>query len=326
MATKVVTVTSISDPAILTAAALLQRGELVAFPTETVYGLGADATNPKALKKIFAVKNRPADNPLIVHIASWSQLKEVAQVSPTAMKLARAFWPGPLTLLLPKRSLIAPEATAGSAFVAVRWPSNPIAQTLIKKSGLPIAAPSANRSGSPSPTEAAHVLADIENQIPLILDGGASEIGLESTLVDARDPDSLTILRPGSITQAEIKRTTNLKVVSAKDASLVTPGTKYNHYQPKTPVILFTHIEKLTEYIQKHPKTSLGYLGIKAIPQTLPYAVVAKNQKHFAQILYKTMREADHAKIGKLLILSPIKLPNTAIGDRLIKASTEIVD
>ena len=189
------------DASIRRAAALLCAGELVAFPTETVYGLGADALNGEAAARIFAAKGRPADNPLIAHIAGESGLAGLIALEPCACarKLMRAFWPGPMTLIFPKSPRVPREVTAGLDTVAVRMPSHPVARALIRAAQTPIAAPSANRSGRPSPTTAAHVLEDMEGRIPLILDGGPCEVGLESTVVDVTGARP-RILRPGGVT------------------------------------------------------------------------------------------------------------------------------
>ena len=170
--------------ALALAAELLRAGELVAFPTETVYGLGANALDPAAVLKIFAAKNRPADNPLIVHIAEREQLNGLCEVTPTAENLMDAFWPGPLTLLLPKTAAVPDAVTAGLVSVGVRMPSHPVARELLRACALPIAAPSANTSTRPSPTAARHVLEDMDGRIPLILDGGDCEVGVESTVLD----------------------------------------------------------------------------------------------------------------------------------------------
>ena len=166
------------------AASLLKGGGLVAFPTETVYGLGADALNPDAVAGIFQAKGRPADNPLIVHIHSRDQLPALCDIPENALPLMEAFWPGPLTLLFPRKSTIPDIVTAGLPTVAIRMPSHPVAASLLKACDLPVAAPSANRSGRPSPTTAAHVLEDFTGRIPLILDGGDCQVGLESTVLD----------------------------------------------------------------------------------------------------------------------------------------------
>ena len=182
------------------ACALLRAGQVVAFPTETVYGLGADALNPDAVRAIFAAKERPADNPLIVHVARREQLEGLCEVTDTAKKLMDAFWPGPLTLLLRKTDRVPDVTTAGLASVAVRCPNHPVAHQLLAQCGLPIAAPSANRSGRPSPTTARHVLEDMDGRIPLILDGGECQVGVESTVLDVTG-EAPCVLRPGAITR-----------------------------------------------------------------------------------------------------------------------------
>ena len=187
------------------AAEYIKMGELAAFPTETVYGLGADALNPNAVKKIFAAKGRPQDNPLIVHVADLEQLKKLirGELSKVSRKLINKYWPGPLTLIFQKSSTVPDRTTAGLDTVAVRMPDNPIALALIKAASLPIAAPSANTSGYPSPTEAEHVYNDLNGKIPLIIDGGPCRVGLESTVLDIRG-EKPVILRPGGITREDL--------------------------------------------------------------------------------------------------------------------------
>ena len=191
---------SSDESSLALASDLLHAGQLVAFPTETVYGLGANALDPNAVLSIFAAKGRPADNPLIVHIWHPSQLESLCKIPPHAEELMDAFWPGPLTLLFERLPVIPDVVTAGLPTVAVRMPSHPVAAALLKKSNLPVAAPSANSSGRPSPTSAVHVLEDMNGKIPLILDGGSCDIGLESTVVDLCHGDPC-ILRPGGVTQ-----------------------------------------------------------------------------------------------------------------------------
>ena len=185
------------------AAQLLRAGEIVGFPTETVYGLGANALSDPAVRKIFAAKERPADNPLIVHIAALADMEPLCHINDMARRLAAAFWPGPLTMILPKKDIVPAVVTAGLDSVAIRMPSHPVARALIEACGLPIAAPSGNRSGRPSPTLAAHMLEDMDGRIPLILDGGACDVGVESTVV-ALTGDTATVLRPGGITPFQI--------------------------------------------------------------------------------------------------------------------------
>ena len=236
------------EASIRRAAALLRAGELVAFPTETVYGLGADALNGAAAARIFAAKGRPADNPLIAHIAGESGLAGLIAGEPCACarKLMRAFWPGPMTLIFPKSPRVPREVTAGLDTVAVRMPSHPVARALIRAAQTPIAAPSANRSGRPSPTTAAHVLEDMEGRIPLILDGGPCEVGLESTVVDVTGARP-RILRPGGVTLEMLEGVVGdvdvdegvLHQLQAGSQAR-SPGMKYKHYAPKGEVTIVT--------------------------------------------------------------------------------------
>ncbi|MBE3576617.1 MAG: threonylcarbamoyl-AMP synthase [Limnochordales bacterium] len=223
----------------------LRRGELVAFPTETVYGLGADATNTEAVERIFRAKGRPGDNPLIVHIDRVERLRQVVvHIPPAALELAAAFWPGPLTMVLPKRPEISLAATAGLETVGVRLPDHPVARELIAAADRPIAAPSANLSGRPSPTRAEHVLEDLAGRVSLILDGGPCRIGVESTVVDMT-VDPPVLLRPGGVTlealqkvlgRVEVDRGVWERVEAGRVRS---PGMKYRHYAPKAPAWLF---------------------------------------------------------------------------------------
>ena len=223
---------------------LLHQGQLVAFPTETVYGLGADAMQEEAVRGIFAAKGRPADNPLIVHVFEEAQLSAFCTVPESARTLMRAFWPGPLTVLCPKKPCLPDVVTAGLPTVAVRMPSHPVARQLLKISCLPVAAPSANRSGRPSPTLAMHVLQDMDGRIPLILDGGSCDVGLESTVVDVCH-GTPTILRPGGITQDMLEKVIGkvnlapsiLRPLKEGEQAL-SPGMRYRHYAPKGSVTL----------------------------------------------------------------------------------------
>lgn len=227
------------------AASLLRQGRLVAFPTETVYGLGANALDSQAVQNIFRAKGRPSDNPLIVHIADldhiWSLVEEVP---PLAKTLAQAFWPGPLTLVLPASAQVPKEVTAGLETVAVRLPSHPIARSLIREAGAPIAAPSANYSGKPSPTTAGHVYEDLAGRIDGIIDGGSCDVGLESTVVDATGIKPL-ILRPGGVTREMLEKCIpeiEMDGAMVADEKFIavprSPGMKYTHYAPKAPVYM----------------------------------------------------------------------------------------
>jgi len=220
------------------AAGLIQAGELVAFPTETVYGLGGNALDKTASKKIYAVKGRPSDNPLIVHIRNWEEIQKIAYPTEEGKALYDAFCPGPLTMIFKKRSCLPDETTGGRDTVAVRFPSHPIARKLIELSGLPIAAPSANVSKHVSPTSAQHVFDDLNGKIPLILDGGSSEVGIESTIVDLTG-DCPTVLRPGAITKEQVATVLGkAENYRGKVDEALAPGMKYKHYSPRVPCYL----------------------------------------------------------------------------------------
>ena len=228
------------------AADILRRGGLVVFPTETVYGLGGDGTDDTAAKKIYAAKGRPSDNPLIIHIASPEDASLYAETNRLYERLAHAFMPGPLTVILPKRDCIPHSVTGGLDTVAVRCPSHPVARRLISLAGIPIAAPSANLSGKPSPTSASHVAQDLDGRVDMILDGGESEIGLESTIVRV-DGERVILLRPGAVTydalcmvceRVEIAEAVTKQL--AEGERPLSPGMKYRHYAPNAPVVLLS--------------------------------------------------------------------------------------
>lgn len=236
----------LTDRQLAPAAAALRNGRLVAFPTETVYGLGANALDPQAVAEIFSVKGRPADNPLIVHVASPKALVDLVRTSSDhATRLLDAFSPGPLTLVLPKGPMVPDLVTAGLDSVAVRIPAHPTARRLIEMAGIPVAAPSANRSGRPSPTRAWHVIEDLSGRIPYIIDDGPCEVGLESTVLDLTGVRPV-ILRPGAITAKEILVRTGIVVAELSAMHINdqkaprSPGMKYRHYAPNATVLLAT--------------------------------------------------------------------------------------
>ena len=234
-----------SPEAVAMAARLFSEGQLVGFPTETVYGLGANALDRDAVLSIFAAKGRPADNPLIMHIWDRGQLEGLCSVPEGAETLMDAFWPGPLTMLFPRTERVPDAVTAGLPTVAVRMPSLPCTRKLLEACGLPIAAPSANRSGRPSPTTAAHVLEDMDGRIPLILDGGPCQVGLESTVLDLTHGQPV-ILRPGGITKEMLEKALGTEVAVAgsvlrplkQDEKALSPGMRYRHYAPEGAVTL----------------------------------------------------------------------------------------
>ena len=281
METKLVKVdTENPEKSVLTEAAeILKNGGLVAFPTETVYGLGANGLDEKACKRIYEAKGRPSDNPLILTIGDLDGLyKIVGKVTENAKKIIDAFWPGPITLVLPKADCVPETVTGGLDTVAVRYPSNKIARELIKIAGIPVAAPSANSSGKPSPTRASHVEFDLNGKIEMIIDGGAADWGLESTILDVSE-DKPVLLRPGAVTQDMIEDVVgeidvDPAVYSKPDGNIVpkAPGMKYKHYSPSAKVILVSGsmenvISTINEKISTDEKNGLR-VGVMATTQT----------------------------------------------------------
>ena len=301
---------------------MLKSGEVVAFPTETVYGLGGDATNAEAVNKIFEAKGRPADNPLIVHVDSKeSALQWVDRVSPKAMQCMDAFWPGALTLILEaKEGIFAANVTANLSTVGIRVPNHPVALNLLKRVKLPIAAPSANTSGKPSPTLAEHVYHDMAGIIPLILDGGATAIGLESTVLDMTSEPPV-ILRPGQITKEELERVIGTVRLSSeiKVNAPKSPGMKYIHYAPEAPVYLIEYdaalIEKAIDYVQKDGK-KIAVLSEQPFPSADFYFPLS------AETLYDSLRKCDQTDVGLILAAVPAeRADGDAMMNRLEKAA-----
>lgn len=303
-------------------------GELVAFPTETVYGLGANAFDFASVKKIFIAKKRPRHDPLIVHVSSEQMLKTVVKrISPTAQLLIKKFWPGPLTLVLPKSNMISKIVTAGQDTVAVRMPSHPVAHKLIALAGVPIAAPSANIFGRPSPTTARHVFFDLNRKIPLILDGGSTTIGVESTILNLTPTP--TILRPGGITFAQLKKyIPNLR--ENTQSNIRSPGLLAKHYQPITPVILFTGNKKkrriLEFLVSKRKKAKVMCLSDRAHFYGKTAAPLGNTVRLAARNLYTVMRALDTQKLDIILVeeLSEQGI-GCAIMNRLRRAATRII-
>ncbi len=306
------------DMALREAGEVLRRGGLVAFPTETVYGLGGDALNPESSRKIYAAKGRPADNPLIVHIARTEDLARIAdRISESAMQLARAFWPGPLTMILHKSQEVPYETTGGLDTVAVRMPSHPVARRLISYGGGYVAAPSANLSGRPSPTSARYVKEDMDGRIDVIIDGGDGEIGLESTIVDLTvSPPQ--VLRPGFITrdmlagvlgQVDLDRTL-LRADSGQAPRA--PGMKYRHYAPQGVLTIVSgQAEQVTAYINACAAEdgSRGHkVGVIATDEELPgYRAdlvcslgSKRDEEEIARRLYGILRRFDDEKVTRI--------------------------
>ena len=333
---------SFRDEELEEACRILQKGGLVAFPTETVYGLGGDAMHPEASAKIYAAKGRPSDNPLIVHIADMDALEDIAQSVPeAAVKLADHFWPGPLTMIFPKKEAVPKSTTGGLETVAVRMPSHPVARALIRESGVYIAAPSANTSGRPSPTKAEHVKEDLDGRIDMILDGGAVGIGLESTIVDLSTA-VLTILRPGYITAEMLEDVlgevqVDPAILSQKmNPNIVAkaPGMKYRHYAPKGQMtIIEGDTGKVVDEINRlvKEKTDEGCsVAVIATEETKDAYACANvrsvgsraTEGSIAAGLYDILREMDH--IGAEYIYAESFEKDTlgkAIMNRMLKAA-----
>ena len=300
----------VETDALKRAGEILKNGGLVAFPTETVYGLGGDALNPEAAMKIYAAKGRPSDNPLIVHISSHEDLHKVAAAVPdSACRIAEHFWPGPLTMILPKNDCIPEETTGGLSTVAIREPDHPVALALIRESGF-IAAPSANASGRPSPTTAEHVKEDLSGRIDMILDGGSVGIGVESTILDLTE-EIPTILRPGFITSAELSEVIGeVRIdpgIIAEDSAVrpKAPGMKYRHYAPKAELILVSGArEDVIEKINSLTKTALsegqkaGIIATEETKEDYPDGIVLSigsrlREETIAQHLFGILRRFD---------------------------------
>lgn len=320
---------------------LLQDGEVVGVPTETVYGLAGDSRNGEAIKKIFKAKGRPADNPLIVHISNLDMLKGVVRyVSDDAKKLMDAFWPGPLTIIMPKGNEICNETCAGLDSVGVRMPSNPIAHEIIEKSKVPFSAPSANISGKPSPTNATDVFVDMNGRIPLIIDGGECDAGVESTVISTLT-DTPIILRPGVITKEMIEKVLGKKVEIAKavtegvkkDEKVLSPGMKYKHYAPNADVIILKgSLEKYAKYVNEHKEDGTFALCFDDEQQYLDVPAISyghiTSPKEQAHELFTALRELDkqNAKIvyARCPEMTGVSL---AVYNRLIRsAGFKIID
>ncbi len=315
------------DPTALAhAAALLRAGELVAFPTETVYGLGARVFCEPAIARIFAVKGRPADNPLIVHIAAVEDVHRVAVEIPSSFwVLAERFFPGPLTLIVRRHPSVPACVSAGLETVAVRMPRNPYALELIRLTGEPVAAPSANRSGRPSPTRAEHVLQDLDGLIAAVVDGGECEIGLESTVLHLLMEPPL-IMRPGAITADELSAVLGVPVEywrGSPTEAVPSPGVKYRHYAPNASVLLLPSWEEVRQWVQEHPEADPVVLASETPPEPFPLPVRLLQ----AATLYAEFRRADsEGKTHILVLYTPSVQAHPALADRLRKAATHTAE
>ena len=322
------------------AADCIRRGGLVVFPTETVYGLGADGTNAEAAKKIYEAKGRPSDNPLIIHIADPEDAALYAQVGDLYECLARAFMPGPLTVVMPAKESVPLQTRGGLSTVAVRCPSHPLARLLIRYAGVCIAAPSANLSGKPSPTDARQVAEDMDGRVDMILDDGSSDFGLESTIVKI-DGETLTLLRPGKITPEQIEAVTERKLsisdaVTAKlkeGEAAPSPGMKYRHYAPAAPVTLLDgDAEKCIAYMKARAEMPIGIIAYDeevplyraAFSDATVYAFGKREDELMqAHRLFAILRRAD--KDGLVHIYAPLPRKQgigLALYNRMIRAAS----
>lgn len=305
------------------AADKIKNGEIIAFPTETVYGLGADGLNPTAVAKIFEAKNRPSFNPLILHISSFEQLNNLVEITNERIKrLADNFWPGPLTIVLPKKEIVPDLVTAGNPTVAVRMPSHPVALELIKESGRPIAAPSANRFGFLSPTTAEHVEKQLGKNVGLILNGGKSNVGLESTIIEIADK-KMFLLRPGGIAKEQIEKVCGMLDVKEIDSSSPNaPGQLLHHYAPAVPIKFLNEVsevdvqnKKLAGLFFMENKTYFNFEKVEILSSSGDLHEAAANLFHHLHTLENLVVD--------LIVVEPIEEIGLglAIMDRLRKAT-----
>ena len=326
------------DTVLLRAAEIIRRGGLVVFPTETVYGLGADATSATAAMSIFAAKGRPSDNPLIMHISRPEDAEKFAITCELYYKLASLYMPGPLTVILNAKDTVPKETRGGLSTVALRCPAHPVARRLIELSGVPIAAPSANLSGSPSPTSASHVIDDMMGRVDMIIDGGDSDFGLESTIIKVEDNNTITLLRPGKITAEELSLIADLRVADAVTDKLregdiaLSPGMKYRHYAPNAPVILLdADADEALEYIKNNRPEKCAVLCYS--DDILKYSTSLENATVYefgrrddelsqAHHLFSILREADKENFDVIYAPLPSKTGiGLALYNRMIRAA-----
>ncbi len=337
MKTKVIKISSKKPEVkiIQNAAVIIKNGGLVAFPTETVYGLGANAFNASAVRKIFKAKRRPADNPFIVHVSDEKMLKLVAKEIPEkAIPLMKKFWPGPLTIVFRKKKRIPNVVTAGGDTVAVRIPSHPVALALIREAGIPIAAPSANTSTRPSPTEAKHVYEDFNGKIPLILNGGKTNIGVESTVLDLTI-NVPTLLRKGKVTKKDIEKVIGVIKVHVKKTKGVvkSPGQKYKHYAPKASLVLvYGGIKAVKKIISKYSKKKIFVITFSEhmdkYPKTCEIYVLGKKQNTIAAAknFFSLLRKCDKNGADVIIVEAVVeKGVGEALMDRISRAASMIV-
>lgn len=314
-------------------AEFLKNGEIVGMPTETVYGLAADACNPEAVAKIFEAKGRPSDNPLIVHIADIKKLSEIAYNIPDlAYRLAEAFWPGPLTMILPKKDCIPSITSGGLDTVGVRMPSHIVARKMISYSGLSIAAPSGNISGYPSPTKASHMMRDMYGKIPAVVDGGTCSVGVESTVISFENDNTVRILRPGYITKEDLQKIADNVIIDSaileklSDGQIVrSPGMKYKHYSPSADVILVdSNYEDFCCYVNNHSRENTYALVFNGEGDNLfvPFFAYGADGAEQAHEIFSLLRKLDDISAGTVYVRTPSKDGvGLAVYNRLIRAA-----
>ena len=299
------------------AARIIKSGGLVAFPTETVYGLGADAFNPEAVAKIFTAKGRPQDNPLIIHVYNMAQAELIVKFNDAARKLAKAFWPGPLTLVLPAEDFIPPITRGGLPTAAIRMPDNPTARALIYASDTLIAAPSANLSGRPSPTDSEAVLHDMNGKIDMIVDGGSVKLGIESTVIDMTNPERPLMLRPGGMPRELIEQELGTTLEIPDDVSLKrSPGTHYRHYAPSLPVKIWQKGKRL-------PK-NYAYMGINQPKSVnLEKAIIFTSTENYAHGYFAGLRKLENEDVSCIIVEWPEEDSGLAEGlrDRISRSA-----
>ncbi len=334
MKTEIFEIHSPESPLTEKAAELLRRGGIVAIPTETVYGLAGNALDGSVVKKIYEAKGRPSDNPLIVHISDFSQWADLVTEIPDAAKaLAEKFWPGPLTVILPKSDIIPKEVSGGLDTVAVRMPSDEIARGIIEKAGVPLAAPSANTSGKPSPTSAKHVIGDLMGKVDAIVDGGNCNVGVESTVISlAVSPPRL--LRPGGITpemltqvlgEIEIDDAVYNKLAEGKEAA--SPGMKYKHYSPKAEILLIkSELDTFIEYARENATVNSAVLCFEGEEKLMPIRSVTYGRRDDAlsqaKSIFDALRTLDEIGADKVFARCPLSDGvGLAVFNRLIRAA-----
>ena len=318
---------------LIKAAELIKSGEIVGIPTETVYGLGADASNEEAVAKVFQAKGRPADNPLIVHLADFSQAVDYTKSIPElAYKLAERFCPGPLTMVLPKNDRIPMITSGGLDTVGIRVPSHPVMHRIIELSGCPIAAPSANTSGYPSPTSASHVMRDMSGKIAAVVDGGSSEFGVESTVISIEGENTVRILRPGCVTKEMLSEICGEVIIDhailhelEAGQKAASPGMKYKHYSPRADIIMVEgSLSSFTDYVGENYGDGVYALIFDTDREGFPYRYMTygKDSSEQAHLLFQRLRELDDIGAEKVYVRAPSpEGVGLAVYNRLIRAA-----